>query len=164
MRAVLLDRDGTIVIDKEHMLFPEQIELQPGAAQRIKAINQAGWAVVIVSNQSVVGRGMMPNEGVKAMMDRTVELLNLWDAHVDYAIWCPHKPEDNCFCRKPKPGLLYRAAVKLKLDLRECLMIGDSLTDMQAAKAANCPRFKVSTERGLADWNPMQLLVQGRRR
>jgi len=71
------------------------------------------------------------------------------------AIFCPHRPEDECFCRKPKPGLLYAGAARFGMDLRECLMIGNAITDIQAAKAANCPAYKVVN--GLGDWDPRQL-------
>lgn len=155
-RAVFLDRDGTVIRDVPNLADPDLVELLPGAAERIKAINDAGWLVFVVTNQACINRGLVAKSQVLRVHDRMQDLLNAEGAHVDTIIFCPHTPEQDCFCRKPRPGMLYGLATMHQLDLRECLLIGNSLDDIQAAKAANMPRFKVAN--GLGDWSPRQLL------
>jgi len=158
-RAVFLDRDGTIIrqVDGEYVTKPEQIDILPGAAERIKAINEAGWLVCIVTNQQCVGRGLCTNEDVEEVHNRLALALALSDAQINSFVWCPHELSDECYCRKPRPGLLYRMAIAHKLDLRECLMIGDSESDMLAARAAGCQWFPVKKNVGLVQWDPKSL-------
>ena len=158
-RAVFLDRDGTIIrqVDGEYVTKPEQIDILPGAADRIKAINEAGWLVCIVTNQRCVAQGLCTNDDVEEVNNRLALALVLSDARINSFVWCPHELSDECYCRKPRPGLLYRMAVAHKLDLRECLMIGDSESDMLAARAAGCQWFPVKKNVGLAQWDPKKL-------
>jgi histidinol-phosphate phosphatase family protein len=152
---VFLDRDGTIIRDVPNLADPEQVELLPGAADRIRAINEAGWLVIVVTNQACIGRGDVAVSQVEAVHKRMIQLLKDEGTGIHHIVLCPHTPEQACFCRKPEPGMLYAVATLFQLDLRECLMIGDALTDMQAAKAVNMPRFKVKD--GLGEWDPRQL-------
>ena len=151
-KCLILDRDGVIIRDVDHLTKIEQVEILPGAADRIAAVNLMGIPVVVASNQSVVGRGLCTNEDVQAVNTYIATELAKMGAFIDFFVWCPHTPEDNCYCRKPKPGLLYRIANKLKLDLRECLMIGDAVTDKKAAIACRCP-FVMVGKGGLAEWD-----------
>jgi len=151
-QAVLLDRDGVIVVDVGHLHKVEDVELLPGAANVIRQINERGIPILVVTNQSVIGRGLLDKEGLRQVHERMGNLLADEGAKVDAVFYCPHTPEDGCFCRKPKPGLLYAAALKYKLDLRECILIGDRQSDMEAAIAANCPHKRVPTDIGLAFW------------
>jgi histidinol-phosphate phosphatase family protein len=156
-RAVLLDRDGTIIKDVDHLTKVEQIEILPGVAKVIREINLRGWVVLVVTNQSVVRRGMCTNADVELVND-TITMRLLEDgAKIDAFVWCPHLPEDDCWCRKPRPGLLYRLAAAYHLDLRECLMIGDSESDMLAARAALCNFYAVKKNVGLAQWDVERL-------
>lgn len=156
-RAVLLDRDGTIIKDVGHLTDVDQVELLPGAMETIKAINDAGWLIIIVTNQSVVGRGLCTNKDVEKIHNTIIGMALASDAYINGFIWCPHLPEDDCFCRKPRPGLLYRAAAAYHLDLRECIMIGDQMTDMLAAKAVLCNWYKVKSDVGLAGFDVARL-------
>jgi D-glycero-D-manno-heptose 1,7-bisphosphate phosphatase len=158
-RAVILDRDGTIIrqTDGEYVTKPEQIEILPGAAQVIKAINEAGWLVVVATNQQCVGKGLATNADVETTNNALAGMLALSDARINSFVWCPHLETDGCYCRKPRPGMLYRMAVAHRLDLRECLMIGDGEEDMLAAKAALCRWFPVTTNIGLAQFDPARL-------
>jgi len=152
-RAVLLDRDGTInelvyfpelgLIDSP--LNPEQFKLIEGAAKAIRLFNEAGFKVIIVSNQPSIAKGKMTMKLFEDVRDKMRRLLAQAGARVDGEYYCFHHPEAvlpelrvNCGCRKPKPGLLFRAAEDFNLNLRGCYMIGDSLTDVLAGKAAGC--------------------------
>lgn len=156
-RAVLLDRDGTIIKDVDHLISPDQIELLPDVAERIREINLAGWIVCVVTNQSVVGRGLCTNADVEEANEKLTLMMIEQGAQINSFVWCPHLPADDCYCRKPRPGLLYRTAIAWHLDLRECLMIGDSESDMLAARATGCQFFKVKTNVGLTQWDPGRL-------
>jgi histidinol-phosphate phosphatase family protein len=158
-RAVILDRDGTInaQVDGEYVMKPEQLEILPGVAEVIREINLAGWAVLVATNQQCVGKGLCANADVEQVNDALTAMLLEQGARIDAFVWCPHLESDDCWCRKPRPGLLYRLAAAYYLDLRECLMIGDSETDMLAARAANCQFYPVKTNVGLAQWDPARL-------
>lgn len=157
-RAVLLDRDGVI---SEIVYFPEfglvdsplnvdQFRLLPDASEAIRVFNDLGLKVIVVSNQPAIAKGKMTMElfdGIRMKMKK-----ELWKrgAHVDGEYYCFHHPEANlssyrvnCDCRKPKPGLILRAAKDFDLELSECYMIGDGLTDVEAGRAAGCVTFLV---------------------
>jgi len=158
-RAVILDRDGTIIkqVDGQYVTKPEQIEILPGAAKVIHEINKAGWLVAVATNQQCVAKGICKNEDVELVHEALVKALLLSNAKIDLFVWCPHFSDADCYCRKPRPGLLYRIAAAARADLRECLMIGDAETDMLAARAANCQYFGVKKNVGLAQWDPARL-------
>jgi D-glycero-D-manno-heptose 1,7-bisphosphate phosphatase len=153
VRAVLLDRDGTInelVYDPElglvdSPLNPEQFKLIPGAAEAIRSFNEIGIKVIIVSNQPAVAKGKMTMELFEEVRIKMKSLLKKAGAHIDGEYYCLHHPEarlpefrSNCECRKPKPGLLLRAARDFNLNLKECFMIGDGITDIMAGQAVGC--------------------------
>lgn len=158
-RAVLLDRDGTLIkqVNGDYVMHPDQIEILPGVANTIREINLAGWIVLVVTNQQCVGKGLCTNADVELVHDALTTMLLKQGAEINGFVWCPHLRDDDCWCRKPRPGLLYRLAAAYHLDLRECLMIGNSETDMLAARAANCQFFSVKTNVGLAQWDPARL-------
>lgn len=152
-QAVFLDRDGTIIRDVGHLTRKEDVELLSGAAEVIRRINELDILVLMVTNQSVIGNGLLTRERLVEINDHMQEILHREGAEIDAAFWCPHKPEDNCFCRKPRPGMLYTAAVKFQLDLRRCIMIGDTITDIQAAKAVRAKWYLV--KKGLGEWREL---------
>jgi D-glycero-D-manno-heptose 1,7-bisphosphate phosphatase len=143
--AAFLDRDGTVIVDKVHLTDAENVELLPGAAEAVKRLNQANVFVVIVSNQSVVARGMATREQVDGAMERLQELLVERGAHVDAFFYCPHHEDFSgpCDCRKPKPGMLFDAAVEHDLDLERSYMVGDWWSDIGAGQAAGLPSILV---------------------
>lgn len=143
--AVFLDRDGTIVEDVDYLLRPDQLRLIPGAGAALRRINQAGWRAVVVTNQSVVARGMASEKDLAAVHDRLRAMLAAEGARLDGIYYCPHHPDAGdgpyrraCDCRKPLPGLLQQAARELDLDLAASAMIGDGLRDLEAGAAAGC--------------------------
>jgi D-glycero-D-manno-heptose 1,7-bisphosphate phosphatase len=144
-RAVFLDRDGTLNVNHGYVGDPANVELIPAAAEGVRALAKAGFAVVVASNQSGIARGYFTATDADAVDARVRELLAQRGAAVDAFYRCPHlpeallaKPESGCDCRKPKPAMLLRAAADLNLDLARSWMIGDRLADMQAGHAAGC--------------------------
>jgi D-glycero-D-manno-heptose 1,7-bisphosphate phosphatase len=153
--TIFLDRDGVVIEDSHYLGNSARVRLVPGAAETIAELNRAGWAVVIVTNQSGVARGLFPLEAVGAVHDRLAELLREYGARIDAFHFCPHHPEADvptfrveCECRKPKPGMLCRAAAELGLDLAESWMIGDRESDLEAGVAAGCRTVLVRTGYG----------------
>lgn len=141
--AVLLDRDGVLTREDEWVLRPDQVELLPGAARGVRALNDAGVPAIVVTNQSAVARGWIDEDGLAAIHARMHALLAERGARVDLVLHCPHHPTEGvgalrraCECRKPRPGLLLRAAQERALDLRACWMVGDAARDVEAARAA----------------------------
>jgi len=134
--AVFVDRDGTLVKEVGYLSDPADLELLPGAARAIREAHAAGLPVVVVSNQSGVGRGLFPLSRVYAAMGRLRILLRAEGAEPDAIYFCPHRPDADCPCRKPRPGLLERAADDLVLDLPSSVMIGDKRLDPATGHAA----------------------------
>jgi len=130
-RGVFLDRDGTINKEVGYLRSPEALELVPGAARAICTINYIGMPVVVVSNQSGVGRGYFPIAIVEEANKRLTRLLAQEGAHLDKIYYCPHHPDYGCSCRKPEPGLLKRAAAELSIDLPSSYMVGDKTDDIE---------------------------------
>lgn len=141
--AVFLDRDGTIVRDAGYLRSPEGLLLLPGAAAAIRSLRDGGFAVVVTTNQSGIARGFFDEKTLSRIHARLQELLAAEGAGLDGIFFCPHHPEEghppyrrDCDCRKPKPGLLLRAASVLNLDLARSYAVGDGTRDLEAALAA----------------------------
>lgn len=148
-KAIFLDRDGTINVYKGFLTKAEDFELIPGAAEAIKLINRSGYLVIVVSNQPVIARGDCTFEELQTIHNRMETLLGKEGAFVDAIYYCPHHPDKgfegerveykiDCDCRKPKSGLLLKAAKDWNIDLNESYMIGDSERDVAAGNAAGC--------------------------
>lgn len=143
-RAAFLDRDGTINVEKEYLHRIDELEFIPGAAEAIRMLNRAGYLVVVVTNQSGVARGYYNEEDVERLHRHMSAQLAASGARVDAWLYCPHHPAGRgrhalvCSCRKPLPGMLQEAARRFAVDLQRSVMIGDKLSDVQAARAAGC--------------------------
>src|SRR5262245_61886478 len=153
--AVFLDRDGVVIEDSHYLGNTARVRLVPGAAETIAELNRAGWRVVVVTNQSGVARGLFTLESVGVVHTHLAELLRGHGAKIDAFHFCPHHPEAEvpefrieCECRKPKPGMLCRAAAELGLDLAASWMIGDRESDLEAGAAAGCRTVLVRTGYG----------------
>jgi D-glycero-D-manno-heptose 1,7-bisphosphate phosphatase len=133
--VAFLDRDGTIIVDAEYASRPEEVELLPGAAEAIARLNRAGIPVILVTNQSGIGRGYFTTDDYARVHARLVELLSAHGARLDGAYMCPHRPdlEPPCPCRKPRAGLFLQAIHEHQLDSSRPVFIGDRWRDLAAA-------------------------------
>jgi D-glycero-D-manno-heptose 1,7-bisphosphate phosphatase len=135
--AIFLDRDGVIIENcSNYVRSWADVEVFPQALEALAAVRHSPYRIVLVTNQSAVGRGHISIETAEAINDRLLALIREAGGRVDAVYMCPHGPDDGCDCRKPRPGLLLRAAEELDLDLSRSVMIGDALTDVQAGQSA----------------------------
>ncbi len=162
-KAIFLDRDGTIVEDIGYLNSPEQIKFIPGSIEAIKKLNEAGYKVVVITNQAGVARGLI-TEDMLQTIDKTLHkwILN-GGAHLDGVYYCPHHPEhgvypynQHCECRKPHPGLIKRAHRDFDIDLPQSYMVGDKATDVEAGKRAGTQTILVSSGRGKEEKEKLQ--------
>lgn len=144
-KAVFLDRDGTLNFDSGYLYQPEQLQLLPDVAAALATLNQAGFKVIVVTNQSGVGRGYYTEEAVMGLHDHMQARLAQQHAYIDAFYYCPHHPEAtveryriDCQCRKPKPGMLWQAMKDFALSPAHSFMVGDRLSDVFAGQAAQC--------------------------
>src|SRR6266404_1062301 len=144
-RAVFLDRDGTIMEDSNYVGDVERVILIPSAPAALKRLQEAGYKLFVVTNQSGVGRGYFTREAVEAIHAHLDEYFGRAGVRFDRYYVCPHHPEDNCDCRKPKPKLLLDATREYGLDLSRCFMVGDRTSDIQAGINAGVPTILVLT-------------------
>lgn len=134
--AVFLDRDGTINEDPGYLARPEQLKLIPGVGESLARLKRAGFVLVVVSNQSGVGRGLIDSGALPKIHERMTDLLKPWSVDIDHYELCFHHPDENCACRKPKPKLIVDAAEKLGIDLSCSFMVGDKISDLGAGRNA----------------------------
>jgi D-glycero-D-manno-heptose 1,7-bisphosphate phosphatase len=155
LSAVFLDRDGTINIEKEYLCRVEDFEFIPGAPEAIKKLKDAGFLVIVVTNQSGVARGYFGIDDVHDLHDHMQRELTAFGTSIDAFYLCPHHPEEGkgvyrceCECRKGAPGLLLQASADYAIDLESSYMIGDKLTDVEAGERAGCTPIMVMTGYG----------------
>lgn len=129
--AIFLDRDGTINEDLHYLHEPEKVILCPGAGEGLQLLRRAGYALIVVTNQSGVGRGYFPLEDVHAVNDRLSELLKPWGVEILAYYIAPEKPEEPSFGRKPKPDFLFQARDRFGLSLKDSFFIGDKKVDLE---------------------------------
>ena len=146
---VILDADGVI----NHSMGDEVASIDEwkpiaGSIEAIGRLKKAGYLVAVASNQSGISRGSYTEEELQAVHDKLENLLAARGSGLDGIFYCPHGPEANCICRKPKPGLLFQIAQRFDIDLSETPMVGDNLSDIQAAKLANAQPVLVRTGKG----------------
>jgi histidinol-phosphate phosphatase family protein len=145
MRAVFLDKDGTLVEDVPYNVDPSLIRLTPGAARSLALLRSATFKLIVISNQSGVARGLFPESALAAVETRLRALLRQAGAELDGFYYCPHHPEGSqpayaiaCDCRKPSPGLILRAAAEHAVEPSQSWFIGDILHDVEAGRRAGC--------------------------
>jgi D-glycero-D-manno-heptose 1,7-bisphosphate phosphatase len=138
-KIVILGRDGILNEYREgHVTAPEEWQPVPGALEAVARINHAGWHVVVATNQSGIGRGMIDMSAVNAVHAHMNRQLQAQGGRLDAVFFCPHTPEDNCDCRKPKPGMLLDVGRRYGVDLAHVPVVGDTARDLFAARAAGC--------------------------
>ncbi len=147
--AIFLDRDGVINEDQEDYVKSwEEFRFIKGVRKALREIHQAGVPVVVITNQSIIGRGMVTEAELSGIHDRMLEGVKKAGGNILKIYYCPHHPDAHCSCRKPRIGLLKRAARELDLDLKKSVFVGDTLKDMRAGKRAGCRTVLVQTGQG----------------
>lgn len=154
--AIFLDRDGTLNREVDYLRRVEDLELLPGVAPALRRLAEAGFALVVVTNQSGIGRGLLDEERLAAIHARLTRDLAAEGVELLDVLWCPHLPPEEpggveCSCRKPAPGMLLEAARRHGLDLHRSWMVGDSLRDAEAGVAAGVRAALVRTGKPLPD-------------
>jgi D-glycero-D-manno-heptose 1,7-bisphosphate phosphatase len=151
MKLIILDRDGTINEDRDDFVksVDEWVPL-PGALEAIARLNQAGWHVVVASNQSGLGRGLFDVAALNAMHAKMHKLLAAQGGKIDAVFYCPHTPDELCACRKPLPGLFEQIIERCGVDIATHAVhtVGDSVRDLQAGAAVGCKSHLVLTGKG----------------
>lgn len=152
-RAVFLDRDGTIIEDQQYAFDPLRIRFTPFTPEGLRRLSEAGYRLVVVTNQSGVARGYFGEEAVRAMHDHLRQTLRAQGVQIDAFYYCPHHPEGavaeyavECECRKPRPGLILKAGRDLGLDLERSWLVGDILDDVAAGQGAGCQTVLLTTD------------------
>lgn len=149
MKLIILDRDGVINIDSAlYIKSPAEWKPLPGSLEAIARLNQAGYKVVVATNQSGIGRGLFDMDTLNAMHEKMHKALAVLGGRVDAIFYCPHTADEGCNCRKPKPGMFERISKLYNQDLSGVPAIGDSLRDLQAASALGCTPILVRTGKG----------------
>lgn len=150
MKLIILDRDGVINEDSDdYIKSPEEFIPIPGALAAIARLKQAGYMVVVATNQSGVGRRLFDIGTLNAIHEKLCRELTLYGGSLDGIFYCPHSPEQDCECRKPKPGLLREIAARFKADLNGVPSIGDSFRDIEAARQMGAIPMLVKTGKGM---------------
>jgi len=144
-KAIFLDRDGTIIEDKGYLDNTREMSLLPGVAKALADLKKAGFLLIVITNQSGIGRGLFSHRIVDQQHQYLQGLLATQNLKIDAFKVCPHAPEEGCNCRKPMPGLLCEAAKECDIDLPSSFMIGDKTSDVQAGKAAGCQTILLTT-------------------
>ena len=145
LKTVFLDRDGVINQERsDYVKSISELEIYPNVAKNIKSLKDAGFLVIVITNQSAVNRGIITHEIVSQIHDSIQDHLKKYGTFLDGFYYCPHTPNENCNCRKPKPGLLQQAILELNIDLNSSWMIGDSDSDIEAADSVGCKAIKIN--------------------
>ena len=149
MKLIILDRDGVINEDSDQFIKnTSEWKPIPGSLEAIAKLNHAGYRVVIASNQSGIGRGLLDMGALNAINDKMYRVLAQVGGRIDALFYCPHAAEANCDCRKPKPGMFIDIAQRFNVDLAGVPSVGDSLRDLQAAVTAGAQPMLVLTGKG----------------
>jgi D-glycero-D-manno-heptose 1,7-bisphosphate phosphatase len=147
--VVILDRDGVINENRaDHVKSWEEFRFISGAREAIARLAQAGVRVFVVSNQAAVNRGLLSASNADAINLAMAREIERCGGNIEAVVYCPHRPDEGCGCRKPRPGLLQALAQYYRFDLSQSVLIGDALTDVQAGQAAGCANVMVLTGRG----------------
>jgi D-glycero-D-manno-heptose 1,7-bisphosphate phosphatase len=165
--GVFLDRDGVINEEVGYLDNPQALKLIPGAVQAIRQLNRVHIPVIVVTNQAGVARGYFPEQRVHEIHETLSRLLAAEGAYIDRYYYCPHHPTEgfgpyrlDCKCRKPKPGMLFKAAEEFGLDLKKCYLIGDKALDIETGWRAGTRTILVLTGYGEEMWRNWPFLCK----
>lgn len=137
-RAVFLDRDGTINVDVDYLHEPGRLRFIDGAIDALALLKKKGYRLIVISNQSGIGRGYFGTQDVEKLHEYMNRVLQKYNAAIDAFYYCPHVEQDECTCRKPRTGLIQRAAADWNIDLTSSYMVGDRESDIMTAVNAGC--------------------------
>jgi len=147
-KAVFLDRDGIICKDRDDYVKSwDEFVWIPGARKALKRLSGNHRTVIVITNQSAVGRGLVSRLSVEDIHQRMMRGVHQAGGRIEKVYYCPHRPEDDCNCRKPKPGLLLKAARDFALDLKSSYLVGDSLSDVEAGRYVGCTTMMVRNDK-----------------
>ena len=147
--AVFFDRDDTINDDIGHCRRPEDIRIFPGVGEAMKRLNDAGLMTIMITNQSVIGRGWLDEKGLEVIHDKVRKYV--LPGRIDDIFYCPHVPDGGCDCRKPRIGMALQALERYNIDTLNSYMIGDSDRDIEFGEAIGCRTYKVSDDYTFVD-------------
>ena len=149
-KGIFLDRDGVIIENRsDYVRSWDDVEFIPESLEALEKLASAPYRIVVVTNQSAVGRGIITLSEAELINERLLKIIRNAGGRIDDLYMCPHAPEENCHCRKPRPGMLLEAAKDLQINLGDSLLVGDALTDLQASyKAGVSDSYLVLTGRG----------------
>lgn len=147
-RFVLLDRDGTLIVERHYLSDPTGVQLLPGAAKGLRKMRALGLGLVVITNQSAIGRGYLDEARLHKIHARMGELLQKESVFVDGIYYCPHLPDNNCQCRKPNLALPHRAACHLGFNVQDSFVIGDKECDIDMGQGLGATTLLVLTGYG----------------
>jgi D,D-heptose 1,7-bisphosphate phosphatase len=151
-KAIFLDRDGVINKNRsDYVKNISELEIFPNIAELIKKLKDFGFLVIVITNQSAINRGLTTHKNINKIHQAIQNFLQKKETSIDSFYYCPHRPDENCICRKPKPGLIIQASNELKIDLNSSWMIGDNDSDIKSGELAGCNSIKINSTFNLDD-------------
>lgn len=162
--AIFLDRDGVLIENRpDYVKAWEEVEIFPHTFAALRKLAQTGWPIILITNQSAVGRGIITSAWVDEVHRRLIAEIDANGGRIDAVYFCPHHPQEHCVCRKPLPGMLRQAAREWDLDLTASFLVGDAVSDIETVRAVGGQGILVRTGRGaeqvdllgkeIGDWN-----------
>ena len=144
-RFVLLDRDGTVIVFKDYLSDTDEVVLLPGAADGMRRLRDMGLGLILITNQSAIGRGFINKARLAQIHHRLCALLKAEGVTLDAIYYCPHTPDDHCQCRKPAVGMVDQARSQFQFDPAQCFMIGDFDSDIELGRAIGAVTFRIQS-------------------
>jgi len=146
-RAVFIDRDGTINVNYGYISDPDDFKMYPGVAKGIKLLNEKGFKIIVITNQSGIARGYFSKGVLENIHEKMKKELSNKGANVDAIYYCPHHPDEHCNCRKPNPGLLEKAVKEFDIDTEKSFIIGDRMLDVEVGYKIGCKTVLVPEDK-----------------
>jgi D-glycero-D-manno-heptose 1,7-bisphosphate phosphatase len=142
-KVVVLDRDGTIVVDRHYLADPDDLEFESGAEAGLRKMSELGFRLVVITNQSGIARGLLSLSRLEEIHERLKQMLHSIGVRLEAIYFCPHAPGDGCECRKPNLGLMRQASAELGFDMSESIVIGDKESDVEFGRRAGALAMQI---------------------